>query len=282
MIVKTVRDCLWLWGQTPGCHHVNPNYRIPGVNRMTPFEGCIYMGIPNICRVVMCGTPRPPFDQESLPLETLDRVVWSATCMGKDDENYAPWGDLAEVARQARKYANIRGVVFDDFYSEKLFRLFTLERLREYKRRLSEASGREMEIWDVFYERQYKKPLGNILERFPAFDVITFWTMVGSELVHLRENLERLFTLAPGKRVMTGCYMWNYGEGRAFTPEEMRFQLDIQLEYLLAGKTEGIIFCSNCIADVGIDAVEQTREWIAEVGALPVPESRACVTEGTP
>ena len=267
---KTVRDCLWIWGQTPGCHHVNPHYHIPGVNHMDTAEGCRYLDIPNACRVVMCGKPRPPFDEESEKIKHLDRVVWSATCMGKPDENGLPWGDLEEVARQARMYPNVKGAIFDDFYSDMLLKLFTPERLIEYKKKLTELSGREMEIWDVFYERQLKKPLDPILPHLPCFDVITFWTMVGSELVHLRENLEFVRKLVPGKRLMTGCYMWNYGEGRPFTEAEMQAQLDIHLEYLLAGKTEGIIFCSNCIADCGIAAVEQTRQWIQKVRDIVV------------
>jgi hypothetical protein len=35
---------------------------------------------------------------------------------------------------------------------------------------------------------------------------------------------------------------------------------------LKKGDIEGIIFCSNCIADIGLETVEYTRKWIAEVG----------------
>jgi len=33
-----------------------------------------------------------------------------------------------------------------------------------------------------------------------------------------------------------------------------------------SGEIEGIILCSNCIADLGIEAVEWTRQWIRKVG----------------
>lgn len=32
------------------------------------------------------------------------------------------------------------------------------------------------------------------------------------------------------------------------------------------GKSEGIIFCSNCCADIGGPAVEWLRGWIREAG----------------
>ena len=37
-----LRDRLWLWGQSPGSHHRESNnrYQLPGVNHMTPAEGC--------------------------------------------------------------------------------------------------------------------------------------------------------------------------------------------------------------------------------------------------
>ncbi|MEA4888580.1 MAG: hypothetical protein VB070_03845 [Clostridiaceae bacterium] len=39
-----------------------------------------------------------------------------------------------------------------------------------------------------------------------------------------------------------------------------------------SGKIEGVIFCANCIADLGLDAVAWTRRWIKEVGGLTLPE----------
>jgi hypothetical protein len=42
----------------------------------------------------------------------------------------------------------------------------------------------------------------------------------------------------------------------------MRYQLDLYHRLLHAGKIDGIILCSNCIADLGIECVEYTRAWI--------------------
>ncbi len=46
----------------------------------------------------------------------------------------------------------------------------------------------------------------------------------------------------------------------------MSYQLEMYYNLLKDGKIEGIILCSNTIADIGIEAVDYTRNWIAEVG----------------
>ena len=40
--------------------------------------------------------------------------------------------------------------------------------------------------------------------------------------------------------------------------------LDQYLRLMKEGLIEGIVICSNCIADLGIEAVEWTRNWLIE------------------
>ena len=76
--MSTVRDKLWLWGQSPDTHYVTSNgFGMPGRSLMTAREGCAYLGVRNCLRVRSQGKPAPPFDQESMALDTLERVVWS-------------------------------------------------------------------------------------------------------------------------------------------------------------------------------------------------------------
>jgi hypothetical protein len=58
--------------------------------------------------------------------------------------------------------------------------------------------------------------------------------------------------------------MWNYGEACPLTIEQMQEQCDAYLEYIQKGYLDGIIVCSNCIADLNIEAVEWMRNWINE------------------
>ncbi len=112
----------------------------------------------------MMGHPMPPYDQESEAMLSCRRVVWSL--LGAAIEPITEWGDMDEVARQAKLYDNI------------------------------------------------------------------------------------------------GCYMWNYGEACPLTREEMEWQLSLYERLVKEGVSEGIIVCSNCIADLGIENVRLTRDWI--------------------
>ena len=87
-----------------------------------------------------------------------------------------------------------------------------------------------------------------------------------SDLPHLERNLAKVRSLAPGKRYFAGVYMWDYGAGKPMTAEEMRRQCEVCYDLIRAGKLEGMIFSSNCIADLGLEAVEWTRKWIREKG----------------
>ena len=51
--MKNFKDKIWLLGETPGAHHNVAEYRLPGVNKMTPMEGLEFFGIPNLCRMKM-------------------------------------------------------------------------------------------------------------------------------------------------------------------------------------------------------------------------------------
>jgi len=265
--MPTVRDKLWLWGQSPDGHNTaGQDYHLPGHSRMTAMEGCTYFNIPNCCRVRIGGHPMPPYDQESLVMDTLDRVVWSL--LGAGGEEATEWGDLDEVIRQAKMFPNITGGVFDDFVSKRRLEVYTPEKLHEMKKRMCDGAGRNLDMWVVYYEHNlYDKSL-DFTPYFKEFDVISYWTWKGENLKDCARNLDMVARQAEGKRIMAGCYMWDYGGRKPLDDGLMQYQLDVYLDYLKAGKIDGIIVCSNCIGDLGIKDVYHTREWIRQVGGI--------------
>ena len=268
--MSTLKDRLWLWGQSPDAHYEHNNtYNLPGHSRMSAVEGCYYFDIHNICRVRMMGHPQPPYDQESIAMRPCRQVVWSL--LGAGGEPVTEWGDAEEVIRQAKMFPNITGGVFDDFFLKKRLETYTPDRLHTLGERLDREAGRHLDMWVVCYEHNLDD-VPNIAEYLNEFDVISFWTWRGSELCRAERNIERVRALAPTKRIMAGMYMWNYGERRPLTDEEMSGQAATYLRLIEEGKLDGIILCSNCIGDLGIDAVEWTRNWIAEHKNDPVPE----------
>jgi hypothetical protein len=121
----------------------------------------------------------------------------------------------------------------------------------------------KLDLWMVWYTYQldYK-----VKEYVDLCDVITMWTWKGSELKDLDINIKKLLERAPEKRRLAGCYMWNYGECKPLSLDEMKLQCDKYYDWIHKGWIEGVIICSNCICDIGLDTAEWTRKWIAEIG----------------
>ena len=268
-----LKDLFWIWGQDVSSHQRalgNATWKLPDHNQMDPVQGAKYLGIPNICRVVMCGSPEPPFDAESEKMRGVPKVVWSAMGDSGSHRN-DKLSDLEEVLRQAELFPNITGAVLDDFFAHRTepvetWARYSVGQIREMKERLHKASPRALELWVVWYKRQLEFPIADYLKEF---DVITYWNMKApAEKEILHQDLARMIERTPGKRRMTGCYIWNYGEGRPLTREQIRFECESYYELIKQGKSEGIIFCSNCCADLpeAKEAVDWLRGWIKEAG----------------
>lgn len=267
-----MRDYFWLWGQDAGTHHYvgakkENVWKLPGENRMGPVEGANYMGIRNICRVVMGGKPEIPFDAESEKLKNMNEVVWSAIGDSSSTSNALDKSTVDEVIRQAEKYPNITGAILDDFFTNPDNNAVYVPRIsfndmKIMRDKLHNFSKRKLDLWVVWYEYELDYDIQDYLE---LCDVVTFWTWKGSNLAFLDKNIQKVVTRTPGKRRLAGCYMWNYGECKPLTIEEMKFQCERYYDWIKKGWIEGIIFCSNCICDIGLESVEWTKKWIAEV-----------------
>ncbi len=267
-----LKDGLWLWGQDLGSHHAsagNKVWKLPDENRMDPVAGAEYLGINNMCRVVMDGKPEPPFDAESERLKNMDRVVWSAIGDAGSTRNNADQSDLEEVLHQAEKYPNITGSVLDDFFispehNNGRVARHSLESASDMRGKLHNFALRPLDLWVVWYKDQLDWP---VEEYLGLFDVVSYWNMnASSEFAEIDHDFGKVIDRTSGKRRMLGCYMWNYGEGKPLSIAEIRMQCEKYHAWIKAGCAEGIIFCSNCCADLGLEAVEWTRAWIRDAG----------------
>lgn len=267
-----LRDRFWIWGQDPGCHHLNPSgkngYNLPGENLMDSREGCDFLGISRCCRVTMWTGPFPPFDDEAEKIKDLDEVVWSAIGAGGVKQHNDDKSDLDEVLRMAEIYPNVTGAVLDDFFSsvefaDKKVARHSVGSIRNMRDRLHSFEKGKLDLWMVWYSYQLDF---EVQEYIDLTDVVTLWVWKGSDLADLDAHIEKVLKRAPTKRRISGCYMWNYGEHKPLSVDDMKFQCEKYHDWIRKGWIEGVIFCSNCICDIGLDTVEWTRNWIAEVG----------------
>jgi hypothetical protein len=199
----------------------------------------------------------------------MDKVVWSAIGDGGSQRNNEKT-DLEEVLRQAEKFPNVTGAVLDDFFTNKEhgWARQPVEGIKDMQRQLRSFTKRQLDLWVVWYKRQLDFEIDGYLSQF---DVITYWNMFASaELAEIDDDIAKAVKRTPGKRRMAGCYMWNYGEHKPLTIPEIEGQCQKYYNWIKKGDIEGIVFCSNCIADLGLEAVEWVRQWIKEVGDTEV------------
>lgn len=226
-----IKDRLWLWGQNPGSHHLDSpegGYKLPGTNLMDSREGCTFFGIEKCCRVTMSTGPFPPFDKEAEKIKNLKEVVWSAIGAGDVKQYENDKNDLDDVLRIAGIYPNISGAILDDFFLPedipgKNNARHSFESICKISDRLHHFSNRRLDLWMVWYTYQLDF---NVADYIKLSDVMTLWTWKGSDLTELDANIQKFVSKAKEKRRFAGCYMWNYGETKPLTMDQMKFQLD--------------------------------------------------------
>ncbi len=271
MSAVTARDRFWIWGHEAGSHDHGGG--LQWTSRMTPAEGAYYLGVPNLIMVRYrdrSGTPLPlpPYDQYALAFRPLRRVVWSCV----HEAGVTEPEEVQRVVDLARSNPNLCGAMMDDFFYDANDKrgpetaVHTPDELRGLRERLRSAE-RPLDLWVVLYQHQLQRP---VREHLTQCDVVNFWTWNARDLAAQEESFGRLEELAPGSRKMLGCYLWDYGDRQPMPVDLMEQQCVRGLEWLRQGRIEGMVFLASCICDMGLPAVEWTRQWIAEVGDTPL------------
>ena len=123
--------------------------------------------------------------------------------------------------------------------------------------------GKKLPITAVVYVRQISHRLKLYLDEV---DQVSLWTWRPADIDHLERNLFALEKLIPGKPVLLGCYMYDFDQRKSLPIERMQMQVKLGSRWLREGRIAGMIFLATPNVDVGLEAVEWTREWIAQAG----------------
>jgi hypothetical protein len=266
----TVRDRLWVF-----CNPINADFAyVRKRSVMSPLECAVYLGVPNMIMVNQYPEAgqedwykpwEAPFEQYAYPLKVQKRVVWSIVDAGGVTKTQ----ERQQVLAMARSTRNFVGVFMDDFFREEpgdKVASLTLDEVKAVQQELKGGS-KKLDLYVTLYTQFLSRPLGEYLK---LIDVITLWTGETAELANLDANLTRLEKLAPGSRILLGCYTAEYDRKR--TPmwlplpvSAMQRQCEAGLRWLRDGRIEGIIIYGNFL-DLGWDATEWARDWIQKVG----------------
>lgn len=252
------KDKMWMWGHNAGSHD---SCGIPKPGKMTPLEGAMYLGTPNMCRIVYADKPEPPFEQDVLATDCLDRVILSIIGDSSTKRNNDGGTDVTEVGIAAREHPNIIGGIMDDFLNPARIAVYSPESLASFKRELCDTAGRDMQLWTVIYTTE----LSDIVIPYLAeCDVATLWTWRPEDISNLGVNFKKLRVLFRDKPILGGCYLWNYSVGREMPEDILCCQLSKYYEWIISGFIDGVLFCSNNVVDVGLNSVKIVKEWISK------------------
>ena len=262
--METVRDRMWIWGHEAGSH--DRSWRMPGTSRMTPLEGAVYLGVPNMIMIRYEDKPEMPFDQYAIPFRALKRVYWSTVGGGGVTSD----AEREHVLGLARRFPNIVGFFMDDFFHRPEHEgdpgVLSVEEIKAMKAGM-QSVGRPMRLGVTLYTHQLGMPLGPYLDEC---DDVSLWTWNAVDLNNVEANFEKCEALTPNSDILLGLYMWDYGPKQPIPVDLMELQCKKALEWLQAGRIRGMIFLTSCICDLELEAVEWSRSWIAEVGDTPL------------
>jgi regulator of sirC expression with transglutaminase-like and TPR domain len=269
----TVRDRFWAWGHEAGVY--NGAWGLPKSSRITPVEGAHYLGVPNIIFIRYQGKPEPPYAQYALPFKSLKRVVWSIAGAGGATSSE----EREQVLKLAASMPNLTGVFLDDFFKlgeneappAPVQASLSLEELEGIRDKLK-FPGRKLDLGVTLYTHQLDSRLQKHLE---LCDVVSLWTWKSEDLKDLEASFEKLTQGMPSKRLWLGCYMWDFGNSKPMPLDRMKMQCEQGLRWLKEGRLEGMIFLATNLADLGLESVEWTRQWISEVGNEPLEKTSA-------
>lgn len=254
-----LRDKFWLWGHPEGVY--NHKYGNEKESRMTPMEGCLYLGVQNTFMVpVGVKLDRRQYNKS---FTTLRGVGWECYSAAKDPSVIEP------LIREAAEFPNINRVVFDDFQRDGKYKEIDVENLWKIRERLHNNEVRPLQMWMVLYTHEFGLNLekDEDFKRYIApFDGVIMWTWKESDVPLIPEKYELFKALIADKRCLFGCYLYNFGEDRQATGAAVTWQLDWYLEKILAGEAEGVVLHTNTMADLDYEAYDAARAWMDEHG----------------
>ena len=151
--IMLLRDRFWLWGHPEGRYNLNTDdYGCPDVSRMTPMEGCLYLGVRNTFMVPV-GVPvnRRQYNKS---FKTLRQVGWECFEAGKDPSK------IEVVIEEAKDFPNIGCAVIDDFKCTDengimKYKSVPIENLQKVNDRLHNNGIRRLDSWMVLYCHQF-------------------------------------------------------------------------------------------------------------------------------
>lgn len=264
---SNIRDRLWMWGHEP--ETINGHYNIPIGQNISMANAIRSMNIPNVCVITYLDKPEPPFDEYIKQFRDTKRVAWSI--MSGPPKKYTYEEQKREAFELLNKMPNLVNFYLDDYFvgeaippegSDISPAYMSLEQIRELRNE-TKSLKQKPELTLVLYAHQLHP---GIKPHINYCDSVSFWTWWANDLAVLEENFEKYRKIIPDKPTLLGIYMWDFGNSKPISLDDMKLQLNFAYQKLKEKQIEGMIFHCTPLCDLDIEAVHYSRQWIAEHG----------------
>jgi len=150
-------------------------------------------------------------------------------------------------------YENIKGGMIDDLST--YLEGFSPEKLRDVYKALKMHNSK-LRLYAVCYTFHLDK---NYEKYLPHIDVINLWVWRKNELETIDSDLDKCLKVFPGKPIILGIFMHDYGQTDAAMPLDLlEYNFHKAEQYLAEGKIEGIVI----LGDREIKKHPDQAEWI--------------------
>ena len=257
-----IRDLLWVWCHTdmtkPG-EHTHATFV-----SASPARRAELLGVPNVLMAGADGFGIPNNDEQAdawtREVATVPRLVWKIFADGNGAQPFVYTKRTGQVRKLVDKYPQIEGVLLDDMSTVGIRNGLKPEHIRQI-RQLLDGKYAAVKVWGVLYTHSFNLP--NIDDYIKELDVINLWTWYAKDVVKLEENVAHCEQKYPGKPIMLGLYLYDYGGGRRIPMDLVKQQCETALKLAHAGRIQGIVFLT--IND-DPEAVGWAADWIKRVG----------------
>jgi len=222
------------------------------------------LGVPNVV-IAGCNGFGIPNDDKQADVWTRDvatapHLVWKFSADGAGGPPFVYTKRADQARKLVDKYPQIEGVLLDDMSTVGIDKGLKPEHIRQI-RQLLDGKYSTVKVWGTLYTMSFERP--GIDQYIKELDVIHLWTWDAKDLVHLEENLAHCEQKYPGKSVVLGIYLYDYGANQRIPKELHEQQCATALKLAREGRIAGIVFLT---VNDDPEIVHWTADWIRRVG----------------
>ena len=262
-----LRDRLWLWGMKVNALQETDAYRPLGFATSTidTEQAIARTGIAN---VLMAGGL--PLDQPTLDSMPSARRIIAKNALHRqsaDGQHYVDPEGCAAALRDAKQIAatdpRIDAYLIDDFSTGSIAAGAQPEHLAHLQF-INATERPHLPLMGTVYEMSLEDE--RVWACLPYFGGFLSPLWHAADIDRLPDYIARIAELSGGKPQLTCIYLFDFGNGRLLSYDQMQRQFDVAEGLLREEKVFGVCILGTCMMDLEWEANRCLYDWLERVG----------------